>query len=113
VLPRAPAPIRARDLASKALDAARRNAAAAGVAADVVFEQGDARDLEPPAGEPDGTIVANPPYGERLAAGRAPEQGDGAPRAGAREGRPRQRGHVPVIRRNRADSSTRKVEWVG
>lgn len=65
-LPRAPAPIAGRDHSAKALEAARRNAAAAGVAADVAFEPGDARDLEP-AG-PEGTLCFNPPYGERLAA---------------------------------------------
>jgi 23S rRNA G2445 N2-methylase RlmL len=63
-LPRAPAPIVARDLHPKAILAARRNAAAAGVADDVVVEQGDARDLAPRFAA--GTIAANPPYGERL-----------------------------------------------
>jgi 23S rRNA G2445 N2-methylase RlmL len=63
-LPRAPAPIVARDLHPKAVLAARRNAAAAGVADDVVVEQGDARDLQPRFAE--GTVAANPPYGERL-----------------------------------------------
>jgi 23S rRNA G2445 N2-methylase RlmL len=63
-LPRAPAPIVARDLHPKAILAARRNAAAAGVADDVLVEQGDARDLEPRFAA--GTIAANPPYGERL-----------------------------------------------
>jgi putative N6-adenine-specific DNA methylase len=67
-LPRAPAPILARDLHPKAIAAARRNVAAAGVAEDVVVEQGDARDLEPRF--PPGTIAANPPYGERLMGGR-------------------------------------------
>ncbi len=65
-LPRAPAPIAGRDHSARALEAARRNAAAAGVAADVTFEAGDARDLQP-AG-PEGTLCFNPPYGERLAA---------------------------------------------
>jgi 23S rRNA G2445 N2-methylase RlmL len=64
VLPHAPAPILARDLHPKAVLAARRNAAAAGVAADVAIEQGDARDLDPRS--PVGSIAANPPYGERL-----------------------------------------------
>jgi putative N6-adenine-specific DNA methylase len=63
-LPRAPAPIVARDLHPKAVLAARRNAAAAGVAEDVLVEQGDARDLEPRFAA--GTLAANPPYGERL-----------------------------------------------
>ncbi|HEU4385713.1 MAG TPA: THUMP domain-containing protein [Anaeromyxobacteraceae bacterium] len=64
-LPRAPAPIRGRDRSAKALSAARRNAAAAGVLADVAFEAGDARDLSPSG--PEGTLCTNPPYGERLA----------------------------------------------
>jgi putative N6-adenine-specific DNA methylase len=63
-LPRAPAPIVARDLHPKAVEAARRNAAAAGVAADVLVEQGDARELAPRFAA--GTLAANPPYGERL-----------------------------------------------
>jgi 23S rRNA (guanine2445-N2)-methyltransferase len=66
-LPRAPAPILARDLHPKAIAAARRNAAAAGVAADVAIEEGDARDLEPRFEA--GTLAANPPYGERLMGG--------------------------------------------
>lgn len=72
-LPRAPAPIVARDLHPKAVLAARRNVAAAGVADDVAVEQGDARDLEPRF--PEGTLAANPPYGERLMGGR----GEAAP----------------------------------
>jgi putative N6-adenine-specific DNA methylase len=68
-LPRAPAPIVARDLHPKAVLAARRNVEAAGVAADVVVEQGDARDLVPRFAT--GTIAANPPYGERLMGGPA------------------------------------------
>ena len=72
-LPRAPAPILARDLHPKAVAAARRNAAAAGVAADVRIEQGDARDLEPRFAP--GTLAANPPYGERLMGERAGSEG--------------------------------------
>jgi len=66
VLPRAPAPILARDLYPQALEAARKNAAAAGVAPDIRFEQGDARDLSPGPNMARGTLCANPPYGERL-----------------------------------------------
>jgi putative N6-adenine-specific DNA methylase len=69
VLPSAPAPIRARDLHPKALEALRRNVAAAGLLADVAIERGDARELEP-AGAP-GTMALNPPYGERLMGGGA------------------------------------------
>jgi putative N6-adenine-specific DNA methylase len=63
-LPRAPAPIVARDLHRKAIDALRRNVAAAGLAGDVLVEEGDARELVPAF--PLGTLVSNPPYGERL-----------------------------------------------
>jgi 23S rRNA G2445 N2-methylase RlmL len=64
MLPRAPAPILARDLHPKAIAALRRNVAAAGVAADVLIEEGDARELAPRF--PRGTLASNPPYGERL-----------------------------------------------
>ncbi len=67
ILPRAPAPVLARDMHTKAIEAARRNAAAAGVAADVAIERADARDLTPIAER--GFIVTNPPYGERLMSG--------------------------------------------
>ena len=67
ILPRAPAPIVARDLHPKALAALRKNVEAAGLAADVTIEEGDARDLAPPF--PRGFLVTNPPYGERLMSG--------------------------------------------
>jgi 23S rRNA G2445 N2-methylase RlmL len=77
VLPRAPAPILARDLHPKAVDACRRHATLAGVAADVTVEQGEARDLEPRFES--GTLCLNPPYGERLMGGEV-----GPDRAAAR-----------------------------
>jgi 23S rRNA G2445 N2-methylase RlmL len=80
VLPRAPAPIFARDLHSKAIIALRQNAEAAGVGGDLTIEQGDARDLAPVAAS--GTIVTNPPYGERLGPGRRTE---GDPRVAAKK----------------------------
>jgi putative N6-adenine-specific DNA methylase len=67
ILPRAPAPVLARDMHTKAIEAARRNVAAAGVAEDVAIERADARDLAPIAEH--GFIVTNPPYGERLMSG--------------------------------------------
>ena len=76
VLPRAPALIVARDGHPRALEALRRNAGAAGVLEDLEISQADARDLAPIAAE--GTLVSNPPYGERLGA-----KGRGA---GARSG---------------------------
>jgi putative N6-adenine-specific DNA methylase len=66
-LPRAPAPIVARDGHPKAIEALRRNAAAAGVLEDLTIAKVDARELEPIAAE--GTLVTNPPYGERLGGG--------------------------------------------
>jgi 23S rRNA G2445 N2-methylase RlmL len=64
VVPRAPAPIRASDRDEEALDAARRNARAAGVEADIEVLLAEARTVEP-FGE-GGTICTNPPYGERI-----------------------------------------------
>jgi putative N6-adenine-specific DNA methylase len=64
VLPSAPAPILARDLHPKSIDACQRNAHLAGVTADLVIERGDARDLTPRF--PAGALCMNPPYGERL-----------------------------------------------
>ncbi|GAC1538987.1 MAG: THUMP domain-containing protein [Polyangiales bacterium] len=58
----AAAPIVARDVDRHALELARRNAEAAGVS--VVFEHGEVRDLA--ASAPPGTIVTNPPWGDRL-----------------------------------------------
>jgi putative N6-adenine-specific DNA methylase len=65
-LPAAPAPIAARDLLAEAVAAARRNAEAAGVAADIDFSVGDVAELDP-GSAPAGTVCFNPPYGERLA----------------------------------------------
>jgi len=73
ILPRTPAPVIARDLHPKALAALHKNVAAAGLAADVVIEEGDARELVPRF--PHGFLVSNPPYGERLLSG----EGEGGP----------------------------------
>jgi len=73
ILPAAPAPILCADRFGPALEAARRNAAAAGVADDLVFEQADVREARPRSSGA-GDLVLNPPYGERMmpdaAAGR-------------------------------------------
>jgi 23S rRNA G2445 N2-methylase RlmL len=71
VLPAAPAPIRARDVSAPAIEAARKNAAAAGVAADVILEVGPVDRALGPRGEGVGTFCTNPPYGERMGAGDA------------------------------------------
>ena len=88
-LPSAPAPIFARDLFTRALEGARRNAAAAGVARDIRFEQGDVRDLAPSPDLEHGTICTNPPYGERLMGGGERASSD-RPRPGQAD-RPRAR----------------------
>ena len=69
VLPGPPAPIVCAERFPDAVEAARKNAAAAGVEGDLMFEVGDVREASPRW--PHGTLVMNPPYGERL-------MGDGA-----------------------------------
>ena len=104
-LPSAPAPILARDLFSKALDAARRNAAAAGVGQDIRFERGDVRELVPPPALDAGTVCTNPPYGERLMSQRPGERTRDAAgagrdaRPGPRRGRAERDGAGPRARR--------------
>lgn len=63
---KAPCPIVARDIDPVVIAAARKNAQAAGVLADITFEVADVTTLTPPA--PTGTACTNPPYGERLEA---------------------------------------------
>jgi putative N6-adenine-specific DNA methylase len=70
-LAKAPCPILARDVSTSAIESARRNAQAAGVADDVSFEVADIATLV--SRDPPGTICFNPPYGERLP-GPNPEQ---------------------------------------
>jgi putative N6-adenine-specific DNA methylase len=80
-------PIFASDLSFRMVDFARRNAQRAGVEAAITFNGGDA--LERPApGLPDalpGTLMINPPYGERIEVGgksaRAPSHPDDDNRA--------------------------------
>ncbi len=54
------------DLDEKVLQYARENAARAGVAGDIRFFRADARKIEKPSAERRGTVICNPPYGERL-----------------------------------------------
>jgi len=77
-------PIFAGDVAFRMTDFAARHAEQAGVAGAISFKAGDMLQRLPPAGR--GTMVLNPPYGERLAPkgrGSAPmparEQVQGAP----------------------------------
>jgi putative N6-adenine-specific DNA methylase len=64
-------PIHASDLSFRMVDFARRNAERAGVASAIEFHGGDALERPPPMlpeGLP-GTIMLNPPYGERIEVG--------------------------------------------
>jgi 23S rRNA G2445 N2-methylase RlmL len=58
--------VRASDVDERAVQRTRENARAAGV--EIVVERRDARTIAPLV--PSGTVVANPPYGERLEADR-------------------------------------------
>ena len=57
-------PIVCSDVAADAVAAARQNASAAGVDDAITFQRADVATLEKRA--PAGTVVTNPPYGERL-----------------------------------------------
>jgi putative N6-adenine-specific DNA methylase len=59
------APIVGADLRGDAIAFSRSNAKAAGVGHLLGFEVKDVRDFQPPDGPP-GTIICNPPYGERI-----------------------------------------------
>jgi len=65
VLKKLPAPILGFDIRKDAVEHAIANAKAAGIGHLLNFERQDVRDLQPPVGEP-GTILSNPPYGERI-----------------------------------------------
>jgi putative N6-adenine-specific DNA methylase len=82
-------PIFASDLSFRMVDFARRNAERAGVAHAIVFNGGDALERPPPALPPEipGTLMLNPPYGERIevggkaGAGRQPRRDSAEDRA--------------------------------
>jgi putative N6-adenine-specific DNA methylase len=61
-------PIVASDISFRMVDFARRNAARAGVADAIEFHGGDALERPPPVLAPElpGTLMVNPPYGERI-----------------------------------------------
>ena len=65
ILKQLDAPILGSDIRRDAINFARDNARAAGVGNLVHFEQKDLADFHPPAVSP-GTIICNPPYGERI-----------------------------------------------
>jgi putative N6-adenine-specific DNA methylase len=60
-----PAPILGNDLRTDAVEFARANSRVAGIGHLLKFQRQDARDFQPPEGRP-GTILCNPPYGERI-----------------------------------------------
>ena len=64
-------PIFASDVSFRMVDFARRNAERAGVAAAITFNGGDALERPAPELPPDlrGTLMVNPPYGERIEVG--------------------------------------------
>jgi 23S rRNA (guanine2445-N2)-methyltransferase len=65
VLKSLPAPIQGSDLRGDAMEFSRTNARAAGVGNLLQFARCDVRDFHPPDGPP-GTLICNPPYGERI-----------------------------------------------
>jgi putative N6-adenine-specific DNA methylase len=64
ILPNVPAPIQASDRDAGAIEAARANAARAGVANDLTLERKALSSIEPPSGP--GWVCTNPPYGVRV-----------------------------------------------
>ena len=78
-------PIFASDVSFRMVDFARRNAERAGVAAAIVFHGGDALERPPPPLPADlpGTLMVNPPYGERIEVAGKARQGSAARRDGA------------------------------
>jgi len=67
-----PERIIATDIDAEALGLARKSAAAAGVSADVHFQQSAFADLQ--SSKTYGCVITNPPYGERLGSARELEQ---------------------------------------
>jgi putative N6-adenine-specific DNA methylase len=73
-------PVYAGDVSFRMTDFATRNAERAGVAHAIEFKTADALQRLPPAAQ--GTLMMNPPYGERI----APKGQGAAPRSASREG---------------------------
>jgi putative N6-adenine-specific DNA methylase len=72
-------PVYAGDVSFRMTDFATRNAERAGVARAIEFKTADALQRLPPAAQ--GTLIMNPPYGERI----APKGQGAAPRSASRE----------------------------
>src|SRR5262249_61036445 len=64
VLKRLAVPVIGSDVRKDAVVFAQTNARAAGIGHLLKFERKDVRDFRPPAGS--GTLICNPPYGERI-----------------------------------------------
>jgi putative N6-adenine-specific DNA methylase len=65
VLKTLPVPIYGFDIRKDAIESSQTKARSAGIGHLIQFEKKDIRDFQPPSGSP-GTIVCNPPYGERI-----------------------------------------------
>ncbi len=82
-------PIFASDLSFRMVDFARRNAERAGVAHAIQFNGGDALERPAPSLPADlpGTLMLNPPYGERIEVGGKARARDGVPTRDSAEDR--------------------------
>ena len=80
-------PIVASDVSFRMVDFARRNAQRAGVESAIEFHGGDALERPPPALPDDlpGTLMINPPYGQRIEVGGKAARPN-SPRAAAQDG---------------------------
>ncbi|MES1205233.1 MAG: THUMP domain-containing protein [Pseudomonadota bacterium] len=92
-LPAAPAPIVCAERFPDAVAAAEKNAVAAGVAGDLTFDVGDVRSASPRW--PRGSLVTNPPYGERLMGDATGAAQAAARRPGSRPPAPADAGRLP------------------
>ena len=87
-------PVFGSDVAHRMVDFAQRNAERAGVAKAVEFRGGDALQRMPPA--PQGVMLLNPPYGERIAAAGVAGRPAASRQRHAGDDRPPQRYQDPL-----------------